>query len=98
MTQTPLTIAGSGSSKKVRISTGGTSSSDLQFVRDTGHRHPTRSKNDIEGAVFAYIQAVRALGQTSVNSVDIARALNLPLGEVEKAMKGLRGKGVRIIK
>ena len=98
MTQQPLTTVGSGSSTQVRILTGGTSSSDSQFVQGTGYRPPTRSKNDIEGAVFAYIKAVRALGQTSVNSVDISRALSLPLGEVDQAMKGLRGKGVRIIK
>ncbi len=98
MTQQPLTTVGSGSSKQVRILTSGTSSSVSQFVRDTGHRRPTRSKNDIEGAVYAYIRAVRALGKTSVNSVDISRALSLPLGNVEQAIQGLRGNGVRIIK
>ncbi len=98
MTQTPLTTVGSGSSEQVSISLSGTSSSDSQVVRDTGYRRPTRPKNDIEGAVFAYIKAVRALGKTSVNSVDISRALALPLGEVEQAIQGLRGKGVRIIK
>ena len=98
MTQQPLTTVGSGSSTQVRILTSATSSSDTQLVRGTGRRLPPRSNDDIEGAVFAYIRAVRALGQASVNSVDISRALSLPLGEVEQAMKGLRGKGVRIIK
>ena len=98
MMQTSLTTGASGSSEQVSILLSGTSSSDSQFVRDTGYRPPTRSNKDIEGAVYAYIQAVRALGQTSVNSVDISHALSLSLGEVEQALQGLRGKGVRIIK
>ena len=98
MTQQPLTTVGSGSSKQVRILTSGTSSSDSQFVRGAGDRRPTRSNKDIEGAVYAYIRAVRALGKTSVNSVDISRALSLPLGRVDQALQGLKGKGVRIIK
>ncbi len=98
MTQRPLTTVGSGSSEQVSISLSGTSSSDSQIVRGTGYHRPTRSSKDIEGAVYAYIRAVRALGQTSVNSVDISRALSLPLGEVEQAIQGLRDKGVRIIK
>ncbi len=98
MTQTPLTTVGSGSSEQVSILLSGTSSSDSQFVRDTGYRRPIRSSMDIEGAVYAFIQAVRALGQTSVNSVVISRALSLPLSEVEQAIQELRDKGVRIIK
>lgn len=98
MNQRALTTVGSGSSRHVCIVTSGTGSSDSQLVRGSSYRHPTRSNNDIEGAVFAHIKAVRTLGQASVNSVDISRALSLPLGEVEQAMQGLRGKGVRIIK
>ena len=98
MTPPSLTTGASGSSEQVSISLSGTSSSDSQFVRDTGYRHPARSNKDIEAAVYAYIRAVRALGQTSVNSVGISRALSLALSEVEQAIQGLRGKGVRIIK
>ncbi len=98
MTQRPLTTVSSGSSEQVSILLSGTSSSDSQFVGDTGYRHSNRPSKDIEGAVYAYIRAVRALGQTSVNSIDISRALSLSLGEVEQAIRGLRGKGVRIIK
>ncbi len=97
MTQRPLATVSSGSSEQV-ILLSGAGSSDSQIVRGTGYHRPTRSSKDIEGAVYAYIRAVRALGQTSVNSVDISRALSLPLGEVEQAIQGLRDKGVRIIK
>jgi hypothetical protein len=41
---------------------------------------------NIENAVYAHIQAIRALGKTRVNTVDIARALGLPLREVEKTI------------
>jgi Mn-dependent DtxR family transcriptional regulator len=51
---------------------------------------------NIENAVYAHIQAMRALGKTRVNTVDIAKALNLSLSEVEKTISALRHKGVKI--
>jgi hypothetical protein len=50
----------------------------------------------IESAVYAHIQAMRALGKTRINTVDIAKALGLPLAEVEKTIFALRQKGVKI--
>jgi len=51
---------------------------------------------DVEAAVFAYIQAIRALGKTDVNTTEISRALRIPLGDVQAVIKTLAKKGVKV--
>lgn len=46
-------------------------------------------------AVFSYIQAVRALGRTNVNTSEIADGLKLSVEIVEQAVAGLKSKGVK---
>jgi hypothetical protein len=46
-------------------------------------------------AVYGYMRAMRALGQTTVNTADIGKALGLPLRDVERAVIALRSKGVK---
>ena len=55
------------------------------------------SPKNVEAAVYGYIQSVRHLGQTRVNSLDIARALSLPISDVEVALRRLSDKGVRVV-
>jgi hypothetical protein len=50
----------------------------------------------IENAVYAHIRAVRALGRTEVNTAEIAKALRLPLKEVERAVSRLVSKGIKV--
>lgn len=50
--------------------------------------------NDIENAVYSYIQAIRTLGRTQVNITEIAQALALPTEAVTLAASKLRHKGV----
>jgi hypothetical protein len=50
----------------------------------------------IENAIFAYIQAKRALGSNTINSGDIATALGLPQRVVDQAVKRMTGRGVKI--
>jgi hypothetical protein len=50
---------------------------------------------DIESAVYSHIQAVRALGKTTVETADIASALSLPVAAVNRAIQRLRSRGVR---
>ena len=52
-------------------------------------------QKQIVAAVYAHIKAVRSLGRTGINTADIARALGLPLHEVERAVAALQTKGVR---
>jgi hypothetical protein len=54
-----------------------------------------RITRNIENAIYAYIQAVRALGHTTVNTSQIAEALSLPLTVVEQALESLKKKGVK---
>ena len=50
----------------------------------------------IEAAVFAYLQAKRALGATHVNSIEVAAALGLAQSRVEAALKALTKRGVKL--
>jgi hypothetical protein len=45
-------------------------------------------------AVFGYIQAIRALGKTSVTASEIAKALELQSKDVLRALTDLRSRGV----
>ena len=49
-------------------------------------------------AVYAHIQALRRLGHTKTNTAEIARALELRLTDVERVVRQLRDRDVRIIR
>ena len=51
--------------------------------------------NELQNAVFSYIQAVRALGRTRVNTIEIASALGVNAGRVAEAIAHLESKGVK---
>jgi hypothetical protein len=53
------------------------------------------SARKFEEAVYAHIQAVRALGKTQVGTAEIARALGISISDVEKTISALRVKGVK---
>jgi len=51
----------------------------------------------VEGAVYAYIQAVRALGRTTIHTEEIAKALGLPVDRVDATLDALKKKGVKVL-
>jgi len=59
----------------------------------------TRPKGNkaIQNAVYAYIQAVRALGRNQLNTTEIAEALSIPVTEVNYAISSLKKKGVKVL-
>lgn len=61
-----------------------------------GSYQPTHKQKETEAAVYGHIKAMRTLGHIRINSVNIARALSLPISDVEEAMRKLGDKGVRI--
>jgi hypothetical protein len=63
-----------------------------------GIKPPQVKEKKIENAVFGYIQAVRALGRTTINTTEISRALNLSLADVERTLSALRKRGVKTLK
>ena len=73
--------------------------------REIGHAKRSRARpaattnlpKHIEQAVYSYIQAKRALGETTINTADIARALDIPLQLADLAIIHLQPKGVRRI-
>jgi hypothetical protein len=56
------------------------------------------SAKEVENAVYAHIQAVRALGKTKIAPEEIARALDLPVSAVEHSLSALQSKGVKVIR
>jgi hypothetical protein len=61
---------------------------------------PKRSTNvaafeQVDSAVLAHLRAMRTLGNTTANSLQIARALSLDKATVEKALDRLKGQGVK---
>jgi hypothetical protein len=62
-------------------------------------RHVADHANQkIENAVYAHIQALRALGHTRVNTTEIADALKLSNSAVVAAIRSLTSKGVKVAK
>ncbi len=91
----------SSSSATMIISTTVSRTSPRQVVQtarapQTARRTRSLSDKDVEKAVYAYIRAVRALGRETINTLDISRALSIPLPRVEKAAERLESKGVRL--
>ena len=81
------------------ISTPSNSTSTTLLFEVELSRTPSRRRSvpkKVENAVYGYIRAVRALGHTYVNSLEVARALSLPVTDVEAAMQNLSDKGVRV--
>lgn len=64
---------------------------------DASRADLNQDAHKIEDAVYAHIQAMRALGRTRVNTAQIARALGLKTQVVDRAVSGLESKGVRVI-
>lgn len=85
------TTTGSGS-----VTTTITRTSGFTGVSGTGTAGNLSNK-DIANAVYGHIRAVRALGKTTVDSHEIARALNLSPAQVAQALKELADKGVKIV-
>lgn len=89
----------SSSSARFLTSTKSTSTSDVTTVRGIymqGRKRPVADK-DMEAAVYAHVRAVRALGRTTINTLELSRSLGLPLAKVEKAVSNLRSKGIKIV-
>jgi hypothetical protein len=64
---------------------------------DVGDRaRPLPSRERVEGAVYAHIQALRALGREEVNVSAISEALGINESAILAALDGLSKKGVKV--
>lgn len=92
-------IAKSTSSPSVvaRFSRGSVAGGVVRVTRASGasREDPEGKISTVESAVFAHIQAMRALGRDSLNTAEIARALGLTQAQVLLAARRLRDKGVK---
>jgi hypothetical protein len=62
--------------------------------------HPRRSirgDKNAENAIYAYIRAIRSLGRTTVNTLEISTALSIPVSVVDRALASLKKKGVKAL-
>jgi DNA-binding MarR family transcriptional regulator len=59
------------------------------------NRRKPRANKAIENAVYAHLQALRALGRITLNTVEVAAALSLAVADVNKAVASLSKKGVK---
>jgi hypothetical protein len=51
---------------------------------------------DAETAVFLHIKAIRSMGRTSVNSIEIAQSLGISHAAVVAAIIKLQNKGIKV--
>jgi hypothetical protein len=60
---------------------------------------PSKSKRRLDAkivkAVYMHIRAIRTLGKSRVDTVDIAQALNVSVDDVNRTLRALRKKGVK---
>ncbi|GAC1476704.1 MAG: hypothetical protein NVS1B6_18340 [Steroidobacteraceae bacterium] len=56
-------------------------------------RRPTEKGIKIEDAVYSYLQAMRALGHTRINTVKISKDLRIMESKVQNAIRNLRDNG-----
>jgi hypothetical protein len=75
------------------ITTTGTVMLSMSNTTPTPERKVESKK--IENAVYAHIQAVRALGRTQIEPQEIARALGLSVPQVLSTIQALKQKGVK---
>jgi Replication protein A C terminal len=59
-------------------------------------RRRGRSSRKVENAVYSYVRALRSLGKKTVNTMEIAESLSLPLSDVHNAVKSLANKGIKV--
>ena len=59
-------------------------------------RRDSRSLARERNAVYAYMRALRSLGRTRLNTVEVAEALSLSIEQVNRAIRALKEKGVKV--
>lgn len=99
MDQKARTDATSSTATTVTILPSRTVSREWTLVpgaRSTDHQRE-RARKEAEAAVYSHLRAIRALGRTQINSLDVARALGLPVADVEEAIRNLSDKGVKVV-
>jgi hypothetical protein len=97
---TTTTTSSGSTGSRISVYTETSSSSSRPEITVASSKSRSRARHEvveesIESAVYSYIQAIRALGETKINTMDISRALGLPLNVIESAIHNLSSKGVR---
>jgi hypothetical protein len=96
MSSVALKTAPAGQTTIVAGTTGTTGTLGVSLGSQPIGPASARTPKDLEGAVYAYLQAMRALGHTLVNTSDVARALGLSQAMVESTIASLAKRGVKV--
>lgn len=81
---------------KVHYDLNRTSSSTSELIVTNTARRRASPTKEIERAVYSYIRAVRAIGRTRLNTIEISRALGISPTRVAQVVQSLSKKGVKI--
>lgn len=92
------TSAGSAVGSVTVSSSGGSTAGGFAGSRGSGAATLHIASETLNDAVYSYLQALRALGQTKVNSDEIAGALNISSHAARRALNALGDRGVKIAK
>ena len=94
-----VTSSASGTAGIYPILPTSTSASRSQVETSSSPFQPTgklsKKEKKIEAAVYSHIKAIRALGRTVINTVEIDESLSLPIEDVNRIVSRLKEKGVR---
>jgi len=88
----------SGTKTSVYVSAGHSSTTSAILAPEGPAKRAKAPPKKLVDAVYAHVRALRSLGQTRINTADIADALSLNRREVERAISALEDRGVRTIK
>lgn len=59
-------------------------------------RKKRHEEKKIDAAVYGYMQAIRALNRTKINSYQISKALDLPVWKITDSIERLQNQGIKI--
>lgn len=89
---------GTSSTANVHVtSTTSSTSATTTIIQSRVSPAPRMETSEIDNAVYAHMQAIRALGRTQVSSQEVARALGLPEAQVAAAAVRLKSKGIKVV-
>jgi predicted transcriptional regulator len=86
----------SSTANQVVLSSDSTTDDRVSITGTVKAKRKSAEKN-LVNAVYAHITAVRALGRKTINTQEIADALNLPMATVERSILLLKKKGVKFL-
>ena len=71
------------------------SSKSIHPIDQSHARAVAAQQRAYDKAVYWHIRAIRAMGRTNINTIEISQALEIPIANVDLAIFALKDKGVK---